>query len=113
MFVIPEGFQYAWFADLPAEEMDKWGATLKPSALGEVMTPVPSNGIDPKKWKISYLATTELDPGMPISFQKFLVEQAKEAGVQVDNFTEIKSGHLVKISHAEEVAKWIDIQISA
>jgi hypothetical protein len=106
MFVIPEGFEYAWFTDLPAEQRDKWGTTLKPSALGSVMTPVKPAAVDPKSWKISYLVTTKHDPAMPEAFQKFLTDQARDAGAQVDSI-EMESGHFVQISHAEEVAKWI------
>jgi hypothetical protein len=111
MFVIPEGFQYAWFSDLSAEEMDKWGATLRPSALGSVLTPVQETGMDPKSWKISYLVTTEQDPAMPEAFQKFLIDQARDAGAQVD-MIEMKSGHFVQVSHAEEVAEWISGLVS-
>ena len=106
MFIIPEGFQYVWFKDLPAEEVEKWGTTLKPSALGALLTPVPQTGIDPKSWKISYLVTKLNDPGMPEAFQKFLIEKGRESGAQIDSI-EIESGHFVQVSHVEEVAKWI------
>jgi predicted esterase len=70
------------------------------------MTPVPQIGMDPKSWKISYLVTTVQDPGMPEAFQKFLIQQARDAGAQIDT-VEMQSGHFVQVSHAEEVAKWI------
>jgi predicted esterase len=106
MFIIPEGFKHAWFADLPSDEKDKWGETLKPAALAIVMTPVPEAAADPKHWKISYLITKVQDPGMPEALQKFLVENARQAGAEIDT-VEIESGHFVQISHAEEVARWI------
>jgi hypothetical protein len=106
MFIIPEGFQYAWFADLPDSERDRWGETLKPSPMGTVMTPIPQTGIDPTHWKISYLVTKVQDPAMPEAFQRFLLESAKEAGAEIDS-AEIESGHFVQISHADEVAQWI------
>jgi predicted esterase len=106
MFIIPEGFQYAWFTDLPAEELNKWGTTLKPFPLGSLITPVQQTGLSPNHWRLSYLVTTGQDPAMPEAFQKFLIQTARDAGAEVDSL-EIESGHFVQISHAEEVAKWI------
>ena len=109
MFIIPEGFQYAWFNDIPKPEMDKWGASLAPSALGAVTTLVPQEGFDPKHWRISYLLTTRHDLAMPALFQRFLLEKAREAGVLIDDIFEMDSGHFVQISHAQEVAQWISL----
>jgi hypothetical protein len=106
MFIIPEGFQNFWFSDLSPQEIEKWGATLKPFALRSLLTPVQQTGIDPKSWKISYLVTAEQDPGMPEAFQNFLLEKAREAGAEVNSIS-LKSGHFVQVSHVEEVANWI------
>ena len=108
-FVIPAPELYpAWFNDLQPSEQQKWGACLKPSALGAVTTPVPETGYgDPQEWRISYLICGEIDQGMPEAFQEFLVEQAVQAGVEVKVEGRIKSGHFVQISHPEELAQWI------
>ncbi|KAF2433566.1 alpha/beta-hydrolase [Tothia fuscella] len=107
-FIVPEGFETAWFNDLPPEEMQKWGQTLKPTALGAVITPVPlDSAIDVTKWKISYLVAKEKDLAMPEAAQKSLIEKARERGVDIES-REIVSGHFVQVTHAEEVAGWID-----
>ena len=82
----------------------RWGDTLKPAALGGVMSPAPA--ADTKLWRISYLVTTEADLAMPEAFQKHLAERAREAGAEV-MVEEIKSGHFAQISHARDVALWI------
>ena len=86
------------------EERKKWGDTLRPSALGNVMSSTPPT--DAKTWKLSYLITAEVDLAMPEGFQKLLIEKAQDAGAEV-TVEEIKSGHFVQITHAREVAAWI------
>ena len=108
MFIIPEGFQEIWFNDLDVVEREKWGGTLKPSAVATLATPIPENKVDPKAWSISYLVAVGRDLAMPEAFQKFLVEQARGAGAQVES-VEMKSGHFVQISHMKEVAEWISV----
>jgi hypothetical protein len=44
---------------------------------------------------------------MPVEFQKFLIEQGKQAGAMIDEVKEVDTGHFVQISQAEEVAGWI------
>ena len=96
-----------WFSDLPVEEQRRWGATLVPSALGAVASPVPeSMAADPREWKIGYLICEEEDLAMPTAFQEYLVQRARDAGAEVET-TRIKSGHFVQLSHTQEVADWV------
>lgn len=48
---------------------------------------------------------------MPVDFQHHLIESAKEAGAKV-NFTSISSDHFAHVSHAGEIADWIQSSIS-
>jgi hypothetical protein len=81
-----------------------WGDTLRPQALGNVLSTTPSAEV--KQWKISYCVATELDLAMPEAFQTHLVEAAREAGAEVA-MDKIKSGHFLQITHAQEVAESI------
>ena len=69
------------------------------------MSPTPATA-DITSWRISYLITTE-DPAMPIAFQRGLIEDAKKAGITVEQVKEIRSGHFVQITHSKETADWI------
>ena len=101
----PDGFDKVWLNDLEPDQQRKWYDTLKPSALGSCISPVPVSTVS--SWRLAYLVLTELDLGMPERFQRYLLERAKNAGAQVEEVKAIKSGHFVHISHAEEVAVWI------
>lgn len=103
--IFPDGLKYAWFNGMSDEDRDKWGATLKPASLGGVLSAVPE--LNPADWKISYLVTKELDFAMPEGFQRHLVNRAQKAGAEVV-VKVMESNHFVQITHAEEVAKWIE-----
>ncbi|KAI9698599.1 MAG: hypothetical protein M1820_007398 [Bogoriella megaspora] len=101
LFIIPTGFEHAWMNDVTDEAIR---ASLKPSPLSTVLTPTPE--ADVKIWDIAYLATTDIDLGMAEAFQKHLADRARESGAKVQYKT-IKSGHFVQVSHAKEVAEWV------
>ena len=100
----PDNMEKEWFNDLPELEAKNWADTLRPNALGNVMSPVPGSTV--KDWKIGYLVTKGEDRAMPERFQKMLTERAKARGAIVD-VKEVSSGHFVQITHASEVASWV------
>ncbi|KAL9096484.1 MAG: hypothetical protein Q9165_001481 [Trypethelium subeluteriae] len=102
MFIIPTGFEEAWMNDL--QDNKALRASLKPSPLSTLLTPTPE--ADVKSWNIAYLATSDIDFAMPEAFQKFLADRAADNGAKVQ-YTTIKSGHFVQVSHKNEIANWI------
>jgi pimeloyl-ACP methyl ester carboxylesterase len=100
----PENMEADWFNDLPDTEAKRWAETLRPCALGALMSPVPESMVG--DWRVEYLVTEGEDKAMPEGFQRWLVERARREGAQV-NVKGMKSGHFVQISHAEEVVGWV------
>lgn len=92
--------------DMSAEEQTEWAKkALRPHALATMLTPAPAGTVS--SWRVAYLITAEQDPAMPVPLQQWLIDNAKQAGAQITEVKMIASGHFVQITHAEEVASWI------
>jgi predicted esterase len=92
--------------DMTADEQIEWAKKgLRPHALASMLTPAPEGNVS--SWRIAYLITAEQDPAMPVPLQQWLIDNAKEAGAEIEEVKTLKSGHFVQITHAEEVASWI------
>jgi len=97
------GFKPFMFSDMSDADGDYWESTLQPQAMDAMAIPAPK--VEIKEWKASFLLT-ENDPAMPIGYQEYLIQRARDAGAHID-IVRINSGHFVMITHAREVAEWI------
>lgn len=98
--------EMAFFGDMSPEDQKEWGAKgLRKTPLGVVMNEAPKSTI--ADWRAAYLITAEQDLSMPVKFQQWLIDHAKQKGVAIDPVKTLKSGHFVQITHKKEVAEWI------
>jgi len=97
------GYKPFMFSDMSDADGDYWESTLQPQAMDAMASPTPK--VEIKEWKASFLLT-ENDRAMPIGYQEYLIQRARDAGAHID-IVRINSGHFVMITHAREVAEWI------
>jgi hypothetical protein len=76
---------------------------LRPFALEAVMFPV--SAVEAGEWNISYLLTED-DKSMPVQFQEWLIEHARNAGAKIE-VDRMFCGHFPFLSKVKETASWI------
>jgi hypothetical protein len=91
------------YNDLPEHEQKHWATTLKSHGIPASTTPTTDAAW--RRIPTSYLVCED-DLALPLAMQELMIQEAKEAGVEVD-VTRIKSGHSPFLSRVDETAEWI------
>ena len=95
-----------FLSDMSPEDQLSWAERgFRPHPLSSVLTEAPAATVS--SLRIAYLITAEDDPSMPEALQKWLIDNARTNGAVIEEVKSMKSGHFVQITHAEEVAAWI------